>query len=58
MENFNTRLEEFKTLNSKRDLSKGYMQGLTLNEYNRINSLHAFLLSTEQGKKEIKSINN
>ena len=56
MENFDTRLKEFKILNSKRNMSKGHMQGLDLKEYNRINSLHSFLMSSEKGRNEFKKI--
>ena len=52
MEDFKTRVEEFKVLKAKCNPSKGYMQGLTLQEYDRINSLHAFLMSSKQGEKE------
>tara|TARA_R110000803_G_scaffold38314_2_gene82729 strand:- start:412 stop:588 length:177 start_codon:yes stop_codon:yes gene_type:complete len=56
MENFKTRLEEFKVLNTKRNPSKGYMQGLNLKDYDRINSLHSFLMSSEEGKLEYDKI--
>jgi hypothetical protein len=42
-------IKEIKVLNSKINLSKGYMQGLNIKEYNRINSLHSFLVSTKEG---------
>jgi len=50
MTNYNERLNEFKTLKSKRNPVKGFMQGLNLKEYYRIISLHSFLLSTLEGK--------
>mgnify|MGYP003630357116 CR=1 FL=1 len=42
-------IKEMKELDSKINLSKGYMQGLNIKEYNRINSLHSFLVSTKEG---------
>jgi len=44
-----TAINEIKELNSKIDVSKGYMQGLNLKQYDRINSLHSFLVSTPEG---------
>ena len=57
MKTFNIRLEEFKAINSKRNFQKGYIKGLNNDEYNRLNSLHAFLLSSDEGKYELKKIN-
>lgn len=56
MQDFKTRLEEFKTLKAKCNPAKGHMQGLTPKEYSRINSLHSFLMSSEKGKKEFKNL--
>ena len=58
MTTFDIRLKEFKLLNSKRNFTKGYTQGLSNNDYNRLNSLHAFLLSSDEGKDELKKINS
>tara|TARA_R110000782_G_C14579784_1_gene388388 strand:- start:337 stop:513 length:177 start_codon:yes stop_codon:yes gene_type:complete len=57
MTTFQNRLQEFKTLNLKRDFQKGYTQGLSNDDYNRLNSLHAFLLSSEEGKIQLAIIN-
>jgi mevalonate pyrophosphate decarboxylase len=54
MTTYTNRLNEFKALNAKRNIAKGYMQGLTLEQYNRLNSLHAYLMSSEEGKLEVK----
>jgi hypothetical protein len=56
MTTYNARLQEFKTLNNKVDFSKGYTAGLSNEDYNRLNSLHAFLLSSEAGKLEVKKL--
>jgi hypothetical protein len=42
-------IKEMKVLNLKRNVNKGYMQGLNIKEYDRINSLHSFLVSTKEG---------
>ena len=42
-------IKEMKVLDLKRNVSKGYMQGLNIKEYDRINSLHSFLVSTKEG---------
>jgi hypothetical protein len=47
------RLEEFKTLNSKRNFAKGHTQGLTEKEYQRLNSLHSFFMSSEDKKLQL-----
>ena len=50
-----TAIKEMQVLNSKIDVSKGFMQGLTLKQYDRINSLHGFLVSTPEGLKSLYS---
>lgn len=51
LETFQERSEEFINLNNKRDFTKGFQQGLSNEDYDRINSLHSFLLSSEEGIK-------
>tara|TARA_R110000822_G_scaffold158430_1_gene297988 strand:+ start:271 stop:459 length:189 start_codon:yes stop_codon:yes gene_type:complete len=57
MTTYENRLQEFKALKSKVQPNKGYMQGLSIDEYSRINSLHAFLVSTLEGKTSSEKIN-
>jgi len=52
-----TAINEMKKLNLKLDVSKGYMQGLNIKEYDRINSLHSFLVSTKDGLYALYSNN-
>jgi hypothetical protein len=47
------RLEEFKTINSKRKPTQGHLQGLTEKEYQRLNSLHSFFMSSEDKKLQL-----
>ena len=51
----NKAINEVKVLSSKIDVSKGYMQGLNLKQYDRINSLHSFLVSTTEGLESLYS---
>jgi hypothetical protein len=48
-----TRLEEFKALNCKRKPTQGHLQGLTEKEYQRLNSLHSFFMSSEDKKLQL-----
>jgi hypothetical protein len=48
----NERKSEYKTLILKLNPSKGYMQGLNLREYNRINTFHAEFTATQPTKHE------
>jgi len=48
-------IQEMKTISLKRNNSKGYTQGLNAKEYNRLNSLHSFLISTTEGLEAIYS---
>ena len=50
-------IKEMKVLDLKRNVSKGYMQGLNIKEYDRINSLHSFLVSTKEGLDALYSNN-
>tara|TARA_R110000744_G_scaffold273773_1_gene386993 strand:+ start:383 stop:565 length:183 start_codon:yes stop_codon:yes gene_type:complete len=52
-----TAINEMKKLNLKLNVSKGYMQGLNIKEYDRINSLHSFLVSTKDGLDALYSNN-
>jgi len=52
-----TAINEMKKLNLKLNVSKGYMQGLNIKEYDRINSLHSFLVSTKDGLDSLYSNN-
>jgi len=48
-------IQEMKTISLKRNNSKGYTQGLNTEDYNRLNSLHAFLVSSAEGLEAIYS---
>jgi hypothetical protein len=50
-------LKEYKDLHSKREVSKGHMQGLTPKEYNRINSLHSYFMGLFETLEEKRDFN-